>query len=133
MKLYQQVSIDHSDCSSEADSLQERTTEDPEIFNNNSFTEKYDIMEKIGEGGSGCVYRCRHKINNHIYAVKKFGIKEENLMELKRSFIIMKELSHPSICNFKALYLGNQQKVAYLVMEYLPYPSLAETKLTGEK
>ena len=38
----------------------------------------------------------------------------------------MKELKHQSICNYKALYLDNKKRVAYLVMEHFPFPSLAD-------
>ena len=45
--------------------------------NSNAFYEKYDLFEKIGLGSNGCVYRCQHKNNKKIYAVKKFKVSEE--------------------------------------------------------
>jgi len=35
------------------------------------------LFEKIGEGANGCVYRCQHKNNKKVYAVKKFKVSEE--------------------------------------------------------
>ena len=45
-----------------------------------SFEDKYDFFEKLGEGANGCVYRCQHKMNKKIFAVKKFKVSEELLL-----------------------------------------------------
>lgn len=79
------------------------------------------------------MYRCQHKLNNKFYAVKKFRAEEEHISELKKSFIIMKELNHPSICHYKALYFDNSKRVVYLVMECLPFKNLAESKIESEE
>lgn len=44
----------------------------------------------------------------------------------------MKDLKHNSICHYKALYFDKNQRVAYLVMEYLPFPNLADYKPASE-
>lgn len=36
------------------------------------FEKKYEILEKIGEGSSGVVYRCRKRRNGKEYAAKSF-------------------------------------------------------------
>lgn len=115
------------------DSFSGRQSEDEDIFKDNSFLDKYELLEKIGEGGNGCVYKCQHKMNLKFYAAKKFCVEREHILELKKSFIIMKELKHNSICHYKALYFDKNQRVAYLIMEYLPLPSLADYKPTSEK
>ena len=60
-------------------------------------------------------------------------MEQEHILEIKRSFLIMRELKHPSICHYKALYLDNAKRVAYLVMEHFPFPSLADTAIGNEK
>lgn len=45
----------------------------------NSFLEKYELMEKLGEGANACVYKCQHKKTGKIYAAKKLKIEEEHL------------------------------------------------------
>jgi hypothetical protein len=42
----------------------------------NSFLEKYDLLEKIGEGAHACVYKCRHKGSGRLLATKKFKFEE---------------------------------------------------------
>ena len=44
----------------------------------------------------------------------------------------MKGLNHPAVCSYKALYLDKQIRTAYLVMEYLPFPSLDKVTLRDE-
>ena len=51
-------------------------------------------------------------------------IEHENIVTIKRDYITLKELDHPSICKYKALYIEKSSRVAYLVMEYVPYPPL---------
>ena len=54
-------------------------------------------------------------------------------MELKRNFFYLKELRHPSIIKYKALYLDLQQHCAYLIMECFDKPSLSECKIKDEE
>lgn len=95
-----------------------------ETFEENVFEEKYSLLEKIGEGCNGSIYKCIYKPNSKVYAVKKFKVEQEHILGLKRDFITLKELNHSSVCRYKALYFDQNQRGAYLVMEYLPYPSL---------
>ena len=53
------------------------------------------------------------------------------MIELKRNFLNMQQLHHPSIIRHKALYLDINKKVAYLVTELFDFPCLNQTdKLT---
>lgn len=38
------------------------------------FSEKYELMEKLGEGANACVYKCLHKTSGRTYAAKKLKI-----------------------------------------------------------
>jgi cyclin-dependent kinase-like len=99
----------------------------------NSFLEKYDLLQKIGEGANACVYKCKHKESGRLFATKKFKFEEEHILELKRNFINLKELRHSSIIRYKALYLDLKQHCAYLVMECFDKPSLAEINISSEE
>lgn len=44
----------------------------------------------------------------------------------------MKDLNHELICHYKALYFDNIKRIVYLVMEYLPFQSLADSKIDSE-
>jgi serine/threonine protein kinase len=51
---------------------------------------------------------------------------DEQVLELKKSYINLKELDHPSIIKYRALHIDQDQHCAFLVMDYIPYPSLAD-------
>jgi nitrate reductase gamma subunit len=50
---------------------------------------------------------------------------EEHILELKKNFLSIKQLRHPSIIKYHALYFDLHKGIAYLVMEHFPYPNLA--------
>ena len=66
-----------SDCSpDEVDSLSGKISSDDDPFSYDSFLEKYILLEKMGEGGNGCVFKCQHKVNKKFYAAKKFRFEQ---------------------------------------------------------
>ena len=79
------------------------------------------------------MYRCQHLKTGRIYAAKKIKFEEEHILDLKRNFINLKELRHPSIIQYRALYLDLSQHCAFLVMECFHRPSLGEAVLRSEQ
>ncbi|XP_063791575.1 serine/threonine-protein kinase 36 isoform X2 [Pseudophryne corroboree] len=62
--------------------------------------EKYHVLELIGEGSFGRVYKGRRKLSGEIVALKfipKVGRSEKELKGLKREIQIMGDLRHPNI------------------------------------
>ena len=49
---------------------------------------------------------------------------EEHILELKKNFLSIKNLRHPNIIKYHALYFDLKKHLAYLIMEYYPYPNL---------
>ncbi|XP_061240798.1 serine/threonine-protein kinase 36 isoform X4 [Bos javanicus] len=69
---------------------------DPEI----SVMEKYHVLEMIGEGSFGRVYKGRRKYSAQVVALKfipKLGRSEKELRNLQREIEIMRGLRHPNI------------------------------------
>jgi serine/threonine protein kinase len=88
------------------------------------FEQRYEILEKIGEGANGFVNKCRKLRSGKIYAVKSLMMEEEHIMELKENFLAIYSLDHPNIVKYKALYIDMRKKLCYIVMEYINLPSL---------
>ncbi|MGH0169407.1 UNVERIFIED_CONTAM: hypothetical protein FKN15_001441 [Acipenser sinensis] len=62
--------------------------------------EKYHVLEVIGEGSFGRVYKGRRKFSGQVVALKfipKVGRSEKELRSLKREIEIMRGLMHPNI------------------------------------
>lgn len=62
--------------------------------------EEYEVLEKIGEGSFGRVYKARHRHLRGLVALKfipKIGRTETELQSLRHEFEIQKGLRHPNI------------------------------------
>jgi len=60
----------------------------------------FELLEKIGEGGMGVVYRARYVVNDKRFAVKllpKDVTDETTLARFQRELDILKKLKHPNI------------------------------------
>jgi serine/threonine protein kinase len=49
---------------------------------------------------------------------------DEHVPILKKNFMDMRQLRHPSIVKYKALYLDLEKHLAHLIMEFVNLPSL---------
>lgn len=68
--------------------------------NKRSMRDKYEKIEKIGEGTYGYVYKARDTTNSEIVALKKIKLENEDEgvpSTAMREISILKELKHPNI------------------------------------
>ncbi len=97
---------------------------------------KYEILDKIREGGMGSIYRVRHRLLEEIRVVKvmKPGVVAD--ADLRRRFIeearTATRLKHPNICTIHDFAI-DETGMAYLVMEFIDGVSVSELlKLHGQ-
>jgi eukaryotic-like serine/threonine-protein kinase len=88
---------------------------------------RYELLDLIGSGGMGDVYRARDNRLGRDVAIKVIGAAINNDPEIRRRFDrearVAASLDHPRIC---AVYdVGHDAGIAYLVMEFLEGQSLA--------
>ncbi|HKB38472.1 MAG TPA: protein kinase [Gemmataceae bacterium] len=94
---------------------------------------KYVLLDKLGEGGMGAVYKARHRITRGVRAVKL--IRSEYLTSkdaVQRFFLeaqAAEKLNHPNI--IRAYDADQDQGRCYFVMEYVEGEDLA--KLLSER
>lgn len=86
----------------------------------------------MGEGANGIVFKCIHKMTKKKYAVKKLSFDIENVGYLKRSFGYMKNIDHPSIIQYKSLYISLKERTGFLVMELFDSTDLQSYEIRGE-
>ena len=88
----------------------------------------YRILEKIGEGGMGAVYRAMHTRLNKIVAIKVLStsrLKDESaISRFQREMSIVGRLQHPNIV--QAHDAGEEAGQHFLVMEYVEGTDLSE-------
>ncbi|CAD8139813.1 unnamed protein product [Paramecium pentaurelia] len=91
-----------------------------------SFKNIYQIGKILGEGAHAVVRQCWQITNpDETYAVKISRNADPEITEImKQTFLNTVSLNHPYICKTNMLYIDPNMECSYLVMEYLPYPSL---------
>lgn len=82
---------------------------------------RYEVLEKIGEGGMAIVYKARCNKLNRFVALKilkkELANDEDTVEKFIREATAIATLSDPNIVN--VLDVGNQDKLYYIVMEYI--------------
>ena len=100
-----------------------------------TYADRYQIIEKLGEGGMGRVYKvfdaelkevvCLKLINSKIASQKKTIDRFQNEIRLAR------RISHKNIC--RVYHLSEEQGDCYMIMEYVPGRDLKSViKMTRE-
>ncbi len=88
----------------------------------------YEIVEAIGAGGMGEVYRARDKKLGRDVAIKvlpeEFSKDQERLDRFEREARLLAKLNHPNIATLYGLEESEGQK--FLVMELVGVETLAE-------
>ena len=89
---------------------------------------RYEIEEKIGEGGMSIVYKARcNKLNRYVAVKvlkKEMSDNEDIVNKFKREATAIAALSDNNIVNI--LDVGSQDDINYIVMEYVKGKTLKE-------
>ncbi len=99
----------------------------------------YVVEKKLGEGGMGRVYRCRHPLIGHVLAMKVLHEENARDPELVQRFVqeaqAAAEIGHPNVIDvvdFGTFEDDDGQPQVYLMMELLQGESLTKrAKRTG--
>ena len=78
------------------------------------------------------VNQCVEKNSGALSAVKTLTLEREQVFYLKNNFMEIKELSHPNILSYKAIYFELEYQRCYLVMDYFPFPELENVAIESE-
>jgi len=89
---------------------------------------RYELVEKIGEGGMGLVYKAKCHLLNRYVAVKilkpELTGDEEFINRFKKESLSSASLSHPNIVNIYDV--GMEDGIYYIVMEYVKGKTLKD-------
>jgi len=84
---------------------------------------KYEVIQKLGKGAYGIVWKVRDKESNEIFALKKIFGAFQNATDAQRTFreiIFLQELSdHENIITLLDVMKADNDKDIYLVFEYM--------------
>ena len=88
--------------------------------NKTKFSDEYNLMDRIGSGGFGTVYKWFNKKNNSIWAVKmisKSNMSEHRLTKIAKEVKIIRDLDHPNIVKIYENF--EDDKNLYIVSEFI--------------
>ena len=96
---------------------------------------RYEILEKIGEGGMSVVYKAKCHILNRIVAVKvlkqEYSNDDEFLVKFKNEALSVAKLNNGNIIN--VFDVGQDGNISYIVMEYVDGKNLKQLLKTQKK
>ena len=93
----------------------------------------YQVLEKLGQGGMGAVYRARDtKLERYValkFLPEEFSRDAERLARFEREAKVLASLNHP---NLAAIYgYEHVDGLVFLVLEYVPGQTLSEMVAQG--
>jgi mitogen-activated protein kinase 15 len=83
---------------------------------------KFQILNKLGKGAYGIVWKVQEKKTNKTYALKKIFDAFQNSTDAQRTFrevMFLQELDHPNIIKVNEIIRAKNDKDIYLVFEYM--------------
>ena len=90
---------------------------------------RYELLEKLGSGAMGMVFKCRNRVSRVEYALKmvppELSRDTEAMEDVRENFQLVHNLKHPNIASMD--FLDRDEYGAYfLIMEYAKGESLAQ-------
>ncbi|XP_065185374.1 serine/threonine-protein kinase 4-like [Sycon ciliatum] len=85
--------------------------------------EVFDLLEKLGEGSYGAVYKAMHKESGELIAIKKVPV-DSDLQEIIKEISIMQQCDSPYVVRYYGSYFKDQD--LWIVMEYCGAGSVSD-------
>jgi len=100
--------------------VKERASQDlPSTVGGSGLSERYDLLQALGEGSTGVVYAARQKADGREVALKVMRMHDEELIiSARKEFEILRGIEHPHIVRVHDFFTYSMGAV--LVMDFFP-------------
>ncbi len=105
-----------------------KTLETParELTKGTTFASRYEVIEELGKGGMGSVYKALDKEINEEVAIKllkpEIASDETTVERFRNELKFARKIAHKNVC--KMYHLAKEEKTPYITMEYVPGENL---------
>ncbi len=86
------------------------------------FAERYEVLEELGKGGMGEVYRVKDKTLDEEMALKvlkpEIAAHKDMIQRFKNELKLSRKIAHRHIC--KMYDLNEEEETPFITMEYVP-------------
>lgn len=93
----------------------------------NRIADRYDLMDRLGAGATGEVFKANDTMLRTIVAVKllkaEYSADDEAVERLRREVVLARDVSHPNV--LKIYHLGDDRGRKYITMQYVDGPDLS--------
>lgn len=100
-----------------------------ELARGTVFAGRYEIIEELGKGGMGRVYRVEDKKINEEIVLKlikpEIAADRETIERFGNELKIARKIAHKNVC--RMYHLGEEEGAHYITMEYVPGEDLKST------
>lgn len=93
-------------------------------FQSSDPNEVYELVELLGEGSYGSVYKAKHKYTGVEVAIKILPDSGDDLNSLKQEIEFLRKLSSPYVVSYVESYLFDRE--LWIVMEYCAGGSISD-------
>ena len=93
--------------------------------------DKFLLLEKLGQGNYGIVYKVQDKYTNKIYAAKISSLYTNNLESNKKEINVLKQCNSPYIIHYYGSYIKN--KTIWIIIEYCDAGSVLDLMRISNK
>ncbi|CAI0390732.1 unnamed protein product [Linum tenue] len=98
----------------------------PESVTREDPTTKYELLNELGKGSYGAVYKARDLRTSELVAIKVISLSEgeEGYEEIRGEIEMLQQCSHPNVVRYLGSYQG--EEYLWIVMEYCGGGSVAD-------
>ncbi|KAL9423612.1 hypothetical protein AB3S75_035656 [Citrus x aurantiifolia] len=98
----------------------------PESVTREDPTTKYELLNELGKGSYGAVYKARDLKTSELVAIKVISLSEgeEGYEEIRGEIEMLQQCSHPNVVRYLGSYQG--EEYLWIVMEYCGGGSVAD-------
>ena len=88
----------------------------------------FEVIQELGSGAFGVVYKAKRKADGNIYAIKRVKISKMNTKDRENALNevrVLASLSHPNVVDYKEAFYDEESMTLNIVMEFADEGDLA--------